>query len=228
MEGADELEHYLRNARILDASTFTQHGAHTSYRLILEGGVGALAKPADQAPADGAAVVRNEVAAWVIARELQWSDLVSTTVLREVPSWITSDASTEASVQVLWPSFDPGVAADEFPDDDQWRAAIFDTLVVNGDRHPANWGAVPGSGQRRLKLVDHGYAFSYGQSPPNSPFFQGKRHQELPAELLEDVGTFLASTASGELADLLGDNALEQLLERCRHVAENGTLDVPS
>jgi hypothetical protein len=45
--GWDALEHYLDSAAILNMAHFAQHGAHRSYRLILEGGVGALAEPAD-------------------------------------------------------------------------------------------------------------------------------------------------------------------------------------
>jgi len=45
-DALDELEHYLRGSTILDVAHFERHGAHRSFRLILEGGVGVLAKPA--------------------------------------------------------------------------------------------------------------------------------------------------------------------------------------
>lgn len=67
----DELERYLANAEILDVAAFSRTTAHHSYRLILEGGVAVLAKPADTAP-EGVIMCRREAAAWVLARALGW------------------------------------------------------------------------------------------------------------------------------------------------------------
>lgn len=79
------VETYLKTARILGTYVFPHRGSYPSYLLILEGGVGALAKPEDEHQ-DGPEITRRQAAAWVIAREMGWGDLVSTTVLRELSS----------------------------------------------------------------------------------------------------------------------------------------------
>jgi hypothetical protein len=81
MDGLEQLEQYLRSAAVLGVSTFAQQGAHPSFRLILTGGVTVLAKPAHTVPIDGPAMIRYEVAGWVVARDLGWPDLVATTAL---------------------------------------------------------------------------------------------------------------------------------------------------
>jgi len=43
----DDLANYVASARVLSDWAFDKHGAHQSYLLVLEGGVGVLAKPED-------------------------------------------------------------------------------------------------------------------------------------------------------------------------------------
>ena len=102
--------------------------------------------------------MRYEAAAWVLAKGLGWTDLVATTVLRETDAFPDVDEEVTTSLQVLWPGFELDANLDQFPDEDIWRAALFDVLIFHTDR-THNWGAVPGHGQKRLKLIDHGYAF---------------------------------------------------------------------
>src|SRR5438128_7465841 len=79
----DDLEHYLQQAAVLEVAEPQLGGAHgQKVRLLLEGGVPALAKP-EAGIADGPRVVRREVAAWILSRELQAADMVACTVLRE-------------------------------------------------------------------------------------------------------------------------------------------------
>jgi hypothetical protein len=224
VEGLDDLEKYLRAARILDAATFPNHGAHPSYRLILEGGVGALAKPASTAPDDGAAMVRYEVAGWVVARDLGWSDLVATTVLRTIDLLPDQD-ETETSVQVLWPGFQVDVDRTQFDNEDIWRAAIFDALIRHSDR-THNWGAVVGHGRPRLKLIDHGYAFR-STRPLSSSFVVDREGQPLPQMLKDDLDAFLERYQDGDLADLLEPEVLEELGTRARNMVETGILSLP-
>lgn len=223
MEGLEKLEVYLREARIL-AATFPNQGAHPSYRLLLEGGVGALAKPASTAPEDGAAMVRYEVAGWVIARDLGWSDLVATTVLRSIDV-LPEQEETEASVQVLWPGFQVDADRSQFSDKDIWRAAIFDTLILHSDR-THNWGAVTEHGSPRLKLIDHGYAFRASR-PFQSSFAQDKTGQPLPDELVGPLETFLGACDEGQLADLLEEDVLEEMVARGRTLVETAVLSLP-
>jgi len=52
MDGLDELEEYLRTARVTEVCTFpaTTGGAHPKALVILEGGVGVLASRQTQTP----------------------------------------------------------------------------------------------------------------------------------------------------------------------------------
>jgi hypothetical protein len=225
MEGLDDLEGYLGSAKILGTSTFTLQGAHPSFRVILEGGVTTLVKPANTAPSDGEAMVRYEVAGWLVARELGWTDLVSTTVLRhtdELPG-----GETTASFQVIWSEFDPDADISRFPDEELWKAAIFDTLVLHSDRSH-NWGAVPTRGRDGLRLVDHGYAFrAWPGRPFSSRFEEEKRGEEIPDERRDELEAFLQEAERGDLADHLEDDVLEQLMERGRHMVKSGVLGLP-
>src|SRR5436309_2912045 len=112
-------------------------GGHpSSFLVVLEGGVGALAK-LETVGGDAPQMIRRERAAWVLARLLGWQEMVAATVLRDVP--VPAGGHGHASVQVLWPTNDVGVAEDAFPEEDQWRAAIFDALIRATDRHAGNW-----------------------------------------------------------------------------------------
>lgn len=155
----DDLERFLGSAPLLSRSDNPSHGAHMSYLGILEGGVGVLLKPED-ALAEGPAMVRREVAAWLLARELGWPDLVAATVLRQIDSPTSPGSWVHASVQVLWPDNSPGMPISSFPAEDITRAAVFDVLVKQSDRAGGNWLGVPSDpSATRLKLIDHGYAF---------------------------------------------------------------------
>jgi hypothetical protein len=184
-----------------------------------------LAKPAFTVPSDGEAMIRYEVAGWVVARELQWTHLVATTVLKTTDAITGSDE--EASVQVLWPEFDPSADISNFPDEEIWQAAVFDVLVLHSDRGH-NWGGVPGDGGMRLKLVDHGYAFrDWPGRPFQSTFETQKRGQALPDELMERLSQFIPNANTSELADLLEPDVLQALTERGEHLLGTGVLTQP-
>jgi hypothetical protein len=225
MEGLDELEEYLKRADILYIGGFpASGGAHPGKLVVLEGGVGVLAKPAD-ANAAAPEMVPREVAAWIVARHLGWADLVATTVLRrDIPG--DAGGLVDASFSVAWPNnaadVDPG-----FDDEDRWRAAVFDFVVQQGDRGGHNWLAVPapGAGTSMLKLIDHGHCFGY--PPPgsvNSTFFTEKRGQELPAEIVTALHAILDDWPSDHLQDLLPDEAVSNTEDRVRALLEQGSL----
>lgn len=226
--GLDELERYLTAAAVLDVAAFpTQSGhAHPTYRLILEGAVAVLQKPAD-AIGDGGLLVRREVAAWNIAREMGWPDLVATTVLRTLPSPAT-DASADASLQVIWPDCLPDAPPDRFTDDDVWRAAVFDAVVGQTDRAGHNWLAVPATGPaRRLKLIDHGYAFMEATVPPNSTFYEMKRGQAMPTGVVNALRRLLAGFPGSAVRDLLPGASVDALEARARRLERSGVLQLP-
>src|SRR5436190_21707780 len=142
MGAETELERYLQSAPILHVGQFERGGAHPDKRLVvLEGGVGVLAKPAREGPAER--MVRCEAAAWALARELGWPSLVATTVLRAIEIAEGEDA-LEASLQVLWPAFETaaerGATAATCSEEERWRVAAFDALSRNIDRNIHNWG----------------------------------------------------------------------------------------
>lgn len=225
MEGLDELEEYLRTAEILYVGGFpSPGGAHPGKLVILAGGVGVLAKPAD-ANAAAAEMVPREVAAWPVAKHLAWSDLVAATVLRQD---FPGDAGgrVDASFTVAWPNnkadVDPG-----FSDEDQWRAAVFDFVVQQSDRNGHKWLAVPAptGGPSALKLIDHGHCFGY--PPPgsvNSTFYARKQGQDLPPDVTSALHGLLDEWPGDALQELLPDEIVSNTEDRVKELLDRGHL----
>jgi hypothetical protein len=224
-DALDELEHYLRGSTILDVAHFERHGAHRSFRLILEGGVGVLAKPAHTI-GEGEIVPRREAAAWVVARELGWADLVATTVLR-MERFPDSEGEVLTSIQVLWPDFDPDPDIDGFPEEEIWRAAVFDVVVGHTDRSGHNWLAVPGSSSNtRLKLVDHGYGFPESVGPPSSTFYERCKGREIPEFVVDSLYRLRDRRRIHILRDLLPPAPVEAAFERAEAIASASVLGI--
>lgn len=212
MAAVTDLEAYLKAAGVESFSAWPFRGSHPSYLLVLLGGVGTIGKPEDEAPSPGSS--RREVAAWILARDLGWPDLVAPSVLRRLPSQRTAGAETDWSLQVVWPINERGPAPDKFEEHDLIRAAVFDALTVHGDRHGGNYLAVPPTSagvQPRLKLVDHGSAFTAADT--GSPFYQYRRGQDLPDHCLTAIEGCLAKYP-GDLKSLLEQGELDALLAR--------------
>lgn len=226
--GLDDIERYLSGATVLDIATFrTLSGhAHPTYRLILEGAVGVLQKPAD-AIAEGELLVRREVAAWAVARELGWSDLVAATVLRRLRSPSSGDL-VDASLQVIWPDCLPDAPPDSFPDGDVWRAGVFDAVVGQTDRAGHNWLAVPNAGQPpRLKLIDHGYAFADTHDPPSSTFYELRRGQGIPRDAMDGLRSLLNGLPGSAVQQLLPPASVGAVESRARRLESSGVLQLP-
>jgi hypothetical protein len=224
----DDLEHYLQRGKILEVAEPQLAGAHgQKVRLLLEGGVLALAKP-EAGIGEGARVVRREVAAWIFARELGLADMVACTVLREDVPLLAGGRGT-ASVQVIWPQpFTPDHQG-PFPDDDRWRAGILDAVIAHNDRGH-NWlGLGPDvGGEFRLKLVDHGYAFEM-QGGLNSIFYTEFQGQPVPTEYLGRLRSCCASPRQEQHLNNLFETepeALENALGRANQMAESGILAI--
>jgi hypothetical protein len=218
MPAVADLEAYLKSAEVESVSGWPLRGSHPSYLVVLVGGIGTIGKPEDQAPAPGSS--RREVAAWILARDLGWPDLVATSIFRKLPSQGNPGTQTDWSLQVVWPANERGPSLDRFADGDVVRAAIFDALVVHGDRHGANYLAVPpvASGvQPRLKLVDHGSAFTAADTA--SPFYLARRGQELPDECHRAIEGCLAKYP-GDLKPLLEQGELDALLARLERLRD--------
>jgi hypothetical protein len=222
------LEQYLLTADPQAVLGFAQHGAHTSYLVILEGGVGVLAKPADEAGGNGPLWARHEAAAWEVAKALGWADLLSVTVHRQMRSEQTG-TQVEASFQVLWPRPEVAPPLDSFTDEEVWRAAVFDALLAHGDRGGHNWLGVPErtAGTRcRLKLIDHGIAFGSDPVPPSSAFYSNKVDQVLPSDVADGLRRLLGSMDSLKATGLLDDGELQGLVRRAEILLARGRLRV--
>lgn len=219
----ENLERFLVEAPVLDIGAFQRGGAHAKFRLILEGGVTVLAKPADGIGGDGERIVCQEAAAWVIARELGWPDLVAATVVRVVD--FGEDREVLSSVQVVWPDDNlPDPPVDTFPTEDSIRAAIFDFLIDHGDRGH-NWLAVPADkNTRRLKLVDHGYAFGIEGRGFSSAFYENHRGEQLSEEHLGALSRLEQPRQEMVLNQLLGA-AWDEVRERAATLREQGALN---
>lgn len=223
----EPLEDYLLKAQIETVLAWPLKGAHPSYLLILRGAVGVIAKPVDESPG-GPELPRREVAAWVLARDLGWQDLIATTVLRNIPSQKNAGRETEASLQVVWPINERGADLAQVPDDDVWRAGVIDAVIVHGDRHNANYLSVPPASSGvppRLKLVDHGYAFTAGDT--GSPFYLVKRGQRVPDPVLESLRKWRESDGfPGDLEPLLGRDQLDAMTARAERIIGSGILSL--
>ncbi len=217
------VEEHLRTAAVLRTWDLPGGGGHANkFAALFEGGHTAVVKPA-QGQADGEEMCRNEVAAWVIARELGWLDLVSVTVLRDID--LPTGGSSCASVQLLWPytEFCPDIA--RFRDVDVWRVAILDFLVAQSDRVGNNWlGAVDSGGQLQVHLVDHGYSFECQGRPAASAWTKAKCGQPVPEALLNALHELQGSAARGELERLLKTEAVTRFRRRLDEIVSTGRL----
>jgi hypothetical protein len=222
----DDLERVLHDAPILATAAFGRHGAHRSYLVVLSGGIGVLGKPADTI-GDGDVIVGREAAAWTIAREFGWGDLLGCTIRRTIDS-PDSGQPVAASLQVLWPDVRPDADIGLFGEDDTWRAAAFDAVISHEDRMNHNWLLVPdsGAGPSMLKLVDHGYGFGPGLKPPSSSFYEKHRGSPIPEPIRAGLERIAHPRQARDLEDLLSGEALEGVKERAAHLAETGLLEL--
>jgi hypothetical protein len=228
MQAVPHLEDYIRTARVLHAGPLAGGGGHQYKQLlILDGGLGVAAKLAEPDPI-ASQRVRAEVAAWLLVRELGWTDLVPTTALRAVRS-IHSGNDVAASVQIAWPFFElaaesqPPKTPGDCPDADTWRVAIFDALCSNPDRNDTNWGCVRGFDQP--KLIDHGHAFDPNQAS-TSPFVAARRGQAIPAEYVDRLRRLVGRQRETSLRDVLEEASVDSIIQRAKTFIDTGNLDV--
>jgi hypothetical protein len=196
---------------------------------VFDGGLGAVAKlaegPTPEAQADATRRVPAEVAAWLLACELGWPDLVPTTTLGVVRSIFTRNY-VAASVQVAWPLFrvagETAATVASCPDQDQWRVAIFDALAGNTDRNATNWGFI--GGVDRPKLIDHGHAFD-SATPTTSEFSSNRRGQTIPHEHLQRVQKLLVNAGASQLPDVLETATVDAIFVRAQTLVDTTRLD---
>jgi hypothetical protein len=223
-----ELEDFVRTARVIQSGPMPGGGGHRDKQVVvLTGGVGAVATLAEAPDPVTYVRVRAEQAAWVLAQELGWEDLVPVTSQRVVES-IFSHRDAVASVQVVWPIFQTAaelqVTAQQCPDSEIWRVAIFDALAKNSDRHAGNWGFV-GDLRERPRLIDHGHAFDASQAI-QSEFVNLKRGQTLQEEEMYALSRLLERRRTTRLAGLLEPTTLDQIMSLAQAFVDSGVFSV--
>ncbi len=225
MEFDDALEEYRRSAPIDYVRPLPGGGGGGQNKkvLFLRGGVAVAAKPNESA--DLKKQANNEVGAYLLAKELDMGQLVSATVLRQMPA--PGGGSIEGSAQVMWHRFieaQQKFSHTDCPDEVAWTIAVFDCVAANADRNDNNWGAIT-----RLPdavLIDHGKCFTEA-SRTTSQFFVEREGEELPTRLLTNLEEFLAKSQSTRLMEVLDKTVVEQVIKRAQHLVGEGELVLP-
>ena len=180
------------------------------------------------------AVLVNESAAWMIARELgaPWSDWVPTTVIRSLwpqdPALVGGFGSIGHKMAgqpgLPQPLHDP-VFCDP--------AALWDALVGQQDRHASNYRFdLFGGGGGALGLIDHGYAFAEpGQQRyyPHASVFVEQRHTDQRSALgqpeIQTLRSFLSNqNLLDQLASVLEAGQMQALVDRATRMESSGQL----
>jgi hypothetical protein len=225
-----DLEDLIQTAQIVHACPLDRSGGgQEAQLLVLEGGVGVVAKLAESGNATHQLQIRAECAAWLLAQLLEWPDLVPVTTMRVVRS-LRTDSYMATSVQLAWPLFEvaaeagPGGTpryARDCPADEISRVALFDVLALNSDRHGLNWGFVRGMDDRP-KLIDHGHAFDAATSA-SFDFINERRGQPVvPGEYVDQVRRLLDPQYSAPLAQILPDATFQRAVTEATNIVRTG------
>ncbi len=150
----------------------------------------------------------RETAAWEIAKHLGIGDLVPTTVHRDMNG-------RSGSAQRWLPAEEGWRKASE----DLARAAAYDFVIGNTDRHSKNW-MVNGD---KIGLIDHGLAFPdrHGSQTSNVDIIKKAEPLRVPKEADSWYGKWRDLEAS-MVRNGLGKNEIDLTLKRLRHVADAG------
>lgn len=152
--------HALRNAKV-DRVVPLGGGINDTVLLDLEDGSSAVFKPEDgESPGARGSVqgmyYRREVAASDVAALLGLDDIVPATVSRVVGG---RAGSLQSFAEGALPASDFSREERFDGEEDSMRAAAFDFLIGNTDRHANNWLLKDG----KLVLIDHGLSFPNGE-----------------------------------------------------------------
>lgn len=159
-KSVEEIENSLKSQPIVDSSKLGKGGVADDKRLItMADGTKGIFKPSSGEPDFAAAFncrwgfqAEHEAGAYIVAKLVDMKDLVPPTIIKDVNG-------EKGSVQAFLSN---ATVASAVPLKDQYdgakdaaRAAAFDYVVGNQDRHTENWMISNG----KLGLIDHGYCF---------------------------------------------------------------------
>jgi hypothetical protein len=202
-------------------------GHHLKFFVILEGGIGVMAKAVDANNAESSRQVDREVAGYRLLRLLGWEKLGAVTVRREIRDPATNVA-VDAAVQIMWPdsygAAPPPIT--NFAPEDIMRAGIFDILMQHEDRGGSNYLGVPMSGTpTHLVLIDNGN--SLRGNPVNSAFSQSVQGQRLTADAIAALDLLVTELAAGHterLSPYLQQPEIDGIRQRAETMLAGGVV----
>ena len=150
----------IKSAKVSSSEKLDAGGANSSFKVTFEDGSHGVWKPRDgedtflREGIPGGTQYKREAAAYAVAQVVGISDLMPPTTVREVDGKIGSMQQFVEGGRVAHRVFGPGKYDGET---DLKRAAVFDYLVGNTDRHDGNYMLTyKESIGGKLNLIDHG------------------------------------------------------------------------
>lgn len=165
----------------------------------------------------------HEVAAWRLAHALggRWEQMVPTCVLRAL--------DVGAGALVNWRDGGPDLRVFEEAREQVHAAAFWDALIGQQDRHARNVRF--DRQERRLALIDNGFAFARPADRFNASVFLAHRRSQnqslLTGEEKEALENLLASDSRYGLAEFLAPDRFEAFDARAEIMLEKGMLSLP-
>jgi hypothetical protein len=171
---------------------------------------------------DAEQLVRNEEAAYLVAKEMGLDDLItpcisSRTTVAEFPS-----AVVNVSHQVWVNDADYIASVDVVDERDGIRALVFDLVTMNKDRHRKNILVRPDG---KMLLIDHAVSF-YKWTQFEWRYFLHKRFagKDIPDDLLDGLDRVLAFLPDRVFELLDGGSAVAKMRQRAHVLRDAGKI----
>lgn len=166
----------------------------------------------------------HEVVAWRLAYALghRWEMMVPTAVFRGFDD-------IGGGVLINWRDGGPDLSVLADARSQVHAAAFWDALIGQQDRHARNFRY--DKSQRRLALIDSGFAFARPGDLYNASIFLQERRSSYGMALTSDemvvLGELVASETFYGLADYLAEDRFEAFEQRANKMLETGMLPLP-
>jgi Phosphatidylinositol 3- and 4-kinase len=153
-------------------------GINETHFMAFEDGTQAVFKPQDGASKSmlyfnirPGQDMEREAGAWEVAKIVGMQDMVPATVIRTVDGRV-------GSMQDFVPNATEAMSSERPFDgaEDAARAAVFDAVIGNQDRHQGNWLVNEDTG--KIALIDHGLSFPEGPYNSNVDGFMARASPE--------------------------------------------------